>query len=215
MNRFSRKHNKSFAAVSLCLFLALLLSSFSALAVGGLRGEVNGDVNEDEEVTYADFADALQFAAGLPLSYTPAEKNFDFSGDGDISLRDINFFIRYIRLSPDDDAVEEMRSLRAWLEDNLDYGGYRKELRPIFKRLMAVLDDSLEKSETVLITPEYVHDTYYDEMLSIKEQYNALDDKALGRFNSIANSAASLYKTVLVDYFYDIIPKSVFEILDL
>lgn len=198
-----------------CLFAAACLSACCVHAVGGLRGEVSGDVNGDKEITYVDFVDALRYAAGLSLSYQPAEKNLDFSGDGSLSLRDVNFFIRYIRLSADDDPVEEMRALRAWFEDHLDYGGYARELRPIFKRLLAILDDILAVSETVLITPEYVHDTYYDDAVSIKAQYNALDDKPRSRFNSIANAAASNYKTVLVDYFYEIIPKSVFEMLNL
>lgn len=198
-----------------CLLAAVCLCAGHVHAVGGLRGEVSGDVNGDEEVSYVDFADALRYAAGLPLPYRLAEQNLDFSGDGSVSLRDVNFFARYIRLSPDDDPVEEMRALRGWCEDELDYGGYARELRPIFKRLMTVLDDILAESETVLITPEYVNETYYDEMVSIKELYKALDDKPRGRFNSIANAAASNYKDVLVDYFYEIIPKAVFEILDL
>jgi hypothetical protein len=83
----------------------------------------------------------------------------------------------------------------------------------VFNKLKNVLRDVIADSETILITPEYVNEEFYDVMQEFKEDYKNLCDICVGEFNAIVNDCATKYKTVLVEYFYDIIPEEAFEML--
>lgn len=115
-------------------------------------------------------------------------------------------------LSEDDIVVEEMRKLYDDLNSRNRFS-HAQEFRPFFNNVKAVLKQIIDDSETILITPEYITEQYYDTMNTVKNSYYELCDQCIAEFNGIVNECATKYKAVLLEYFYDIIPEEAFEII--
>ena len=118
-----------------------------------------------------------------------------------------------VDMTEDDIVIDEIKKLLADLDARKRFT-HPKEFGPFFNKLKNVLRDVIADSETILITPEYVNEEYYDVMQEFKEDYKNLCDICVGEFNAIVNDCATKYKTVLVEYFYDIIPEEAFEMID-
>ena len=115
-------------------------------------------------------------------------------------------------MTEDDIVIEEIKKLLADLDARKRFT-HPWEFPYFFNKLKNVLRDVIADSETILITPEYVNEEYYEIMQEFKEDYKDLCDTCVGEFNAIVNDCATKYKTVLVEYFYDIIPEEAFEML--
>ena len=106
--------------------------------------------------------------------------------------------------------IEEMEKLLADLKSRKRFT-HQSEISPFYKKMQGVLADIIADSETKLITPEYVTENYGAIMSEIRDEYYGLCDTCIGEFNAIVSDCATKYKTVLVEYFYDIIPEEAFE----
>lgn len=112
----------------------------------------------------------------------------------------------------DDVAIEELESLVAEL-DTYKRFYHPDEFRPFYNRVKDILRAIIADSETITITQGYVSSTYGEDMRAVKNEYYSLCDDCVAEFNSIVIKCAAKHKTVLVEYFYDMIPVEAFEIL--